>query len=78
MKCSLDVSVILARICCDKGALPQGSSSSPILSYWAYSEMWDEIHEIAQNAGNIFTLYIDDLSLSGNVVSKKTVWKSGR
>lgn len=74
MKCSVDVAVILARLCCDNGHLPQGSSSSPILSYWAYSEMWDAIHEIANKSGNVFTLYIDDLTISGNIVSKKTVW----
>lgn len=75
MKCSLDVAVILARLCCDKGCLPQGSSSSPILSYWAYSEMWDAIHDIAKKAGNIFTLYIDDLTVSGSKVSRRTIWE---
>lgn len=75
MKCSLDVAVLLARLCCDKGSLPQGSSSSPILSYWTYSEMWDSIHEIAEKAGNVFTLYIDDLTISGKIVSRKTVWE---
>lgn len=75
MKCSLDVAVILARLCCDKGSLPQGSSSSPILSYWSYSEMWDEIYKIAKNAGNVFTLYIDDLTVSGRIVAGKTIWQ---
>jgi len=75
MKCSLDVAVILARLCCDKGSLPQGSSSSPILSYWTYSEMWDEIYEIAGNAGNVFTLYIDDLTVSGKILLGKTIWE---
>lgn len=75
MKCSLDVATILARLCCDRGVLPQGSASSPIMSYWAYSEMWDAIYNIARSAGNTFTLYIDDLTVSGNVVSKKTTWE---
>lgn len=75
MKCPSDVAVILARLCCDKGSLPQGSSSSPILSYWAYSEMWDEIHEIAEKANNTFTLYIDDLTVSGKTVSRKVIWE---
>jgi len=75
MKCSSDVAVILARLCCDKGSLPQGSPSSPILSYWAYSEMWDAIFVIADRAGNIFTLYIDDLTISGQVILKNTVWE---
>jgi hypothetical protein len=75
MKCSLDVAVILARLCCDKGSLPQGSSSSPILSYWAYSEMRDAISAISDEAGNIFTLYIDDLTISGQVILKNSIWK---
>lgn len=75
MQCSLDVAVLLARLCCDKGSLPQGSSSSPILSYWTYSEMWNAIYKIANDAGNIFTLYIDDLTASGNIVLRKTIWK---
>lgn len=75
MKCSLDVATILARLCCDKGALPQGSACSPILSYWTYAEMWDAIHAIASTAENVFTLYIDDLTISGNLVSKKTIWE---
>lgn len=75
MKCPIDVSVILARLCCDRGSLPQGASSSPILSYWAYSEMWDDIYEIASNAGNKFTLYLDDLTVSGMTVLGNTLWK---
>jgi len=75
MKCSLDVATILARLCCDKGSLPQGSPSSPILSYWTYSEMWDAIYKIAENAGNTFTLYIDDLTISGKIVTRKTAWE---
>ena len=74
MECSLDVATILARLCCDKGSLPQGSPSSPILSYWTYSEMWDAIFDIASKAGNNFTLYIDDLTVSGKIVRKFTVW----
>lgn len=75
MSCNEDIAVILARLCCDKGSLPQGSSSSPILSYWAYSEMWDSIHEIAKNAENVFSLYIDDLTISGKIVSKRAIWE---
>jgi hypothetical protein len=75
MKCPIDVSVMLARLCCDKGSLPQGASSSPILSYWAYSQMWDDIYEIASSAGNKFTLYLDDLTISGATVQGTTLWK---
>ena len=75
MKCSIDVAVILARLCCDRGSLPQGASSSPILSYWTYSEMWDAIFAICLKAGNKFTLYLDDLSISGDNVLGRTLWQ---
>lgn len=75
MQCAPDVAAILASLCCDKGALPQGSPCSPILSYWAYSEMWDAIYSIANAAGNVFTLYLDDLTVSGKELSGETVWK---
>lgn len=75
MKCAPDVASILAALCCDKGSLPQGSPSSPFLSYWAYSEMWDEIYSIASSSGNIFTLYLDDLTISGEKLSGETVWE---
>ncbi|MXO91099.1 reverse transcriptase family protein [Pontixanthobacter aquaemixtae] len=75
MKCSIDVSTLLARLCCDNGSLPQGSSSSPILSYWAYAEMWDAIYTITSNAGNNFTLYLDDLTISGDRVLGNTLWR---
>lgn len=75
MMCSLDVAVILARLCCDKGSLPQGASTSPILSYWTYSQMWDSICAICSKAGNKFTLYLDDLSISGDQVLGQTLWQ---
>jgi len=66
MFCSLDISTILAKICTFDQHLPTGSPLSPILSFYANKKMFDEIYELC-NANNInFTLYVDDLTLSGN------------
>lgn len=75
MGCKLDVAVILARLTCDQGALPQGASTSPILAYLAYKEMWDAIAEHAKTAGNKFSLYADDLTVSGDKILGNTIWK---
>lgn len=75
MKCDLDISVTLARLTCDKGSLPQGSPTSPILAYLAYSEMWDAIAAHADEGGNKFSLYADDLTISGDRVLGTTIWK---
>ncbi|MCP5382735.1 MAG: RNA-directed DNA polymerase [Kordiimonadaceae bacterium] len=65
MKCSREVAVLLTKIITYNGHLPTGSSSSPILSYYAYSDMFDEICNLADNAGVTMTLYVDDLTFSG-------------
>jgi len=75
MKCDLDIAVTLARLVCDKGSLPQGSPTSPILAYLAYSEMWDAIHAHAIASGNVFSLYADDLTISGDCILGSTIWK---
>lgn len=75
MKCDLDIAVTLAGLVCDKGSLPQGSPTSPILAYLAYSEMWDAIHAHAISSGNIFSLYADDLTISGDRILGSTIWK---
>ena len=40
--------------------------------------MWDAIAKHCQDAGNTFTLYIDDLTISGRVVLGETLWKVRR
>lgn len=75
MKCDLDIAVILARLTCDQGSLPQGASTSPIIAYLAYKEMWDAIAEHAKAAGNKFSLYVDDLTISGDKVLGNTIWQ---
>ena len=66
--CPPDVTAILVRLTTTDGALPQGSPCSPILAYWAYRDMWDEIDWIARDAGCNLSVYVDDITVSGPVV----------
>lgn len=70
MLCSHEVAVLLAKLLTYHGHLPTGSSSSPILSYYAYSDMFDEIYELAKKQEVVMTLYIDDLTFSGDKADK--------
>lgn len=72
--CPPDVTAILVWLATKDGALPQGSPCSPILAYWAYRDMWDEIDRIARNAGYNLTVYVDDISVSCTVVRGATIW----
>jgi len=74
MECSPDVSVILARIATENGVLPQGSPCSPILAYFAYIDMWEEIEAEVYSAHCKLSVYADDLTISGNTVPESMIW----
>ncbi|WP_128332164.1 reverse transcriptase domain-containing protein [Apibacter sp. HY039] len=60
----------LAYLCCLNGKLPQGSPASPALSNLALLRLDSKLSEIAGNRQFIYTRYADDLSFSGNILSK--------
>lgn len=62
LQCSPDVAEILTRICVCSGHIPTGSPLSAELAFWAYRDMFDEIHEYVTRRGGTFTLYIDDMT----------------
>jgi len=78
MKCSIDVSVILANIVSKDGGLPQGSSCSPALAYHANKQMWDLVTSLSHSYECIATIYADDLTISGNVVPKSLRFEVSR
>jgi RNA-directed DNA polymerase len=61
---SSDVAVILTTIVTLENKLPTGSPTSQIIAYYAYQKMFNEIHDIAEQYGCIFTLYVDDMTFS--------------
>ncbi len=73
MRCSCKVSNLLADLCVFKGRLPTGSPSSGIIAYFSLIEMWEEIHNLTLSNECIFTLYADDLTISGKQIPKDLV-----
>lgn len=48
--------------------LPQGSPASPYLAFFAYQDMWDELHRLVLSSGCKITVYADDIAISGDRV----------
>jgi hypothetical protein len=71
MKCAPDVAGLLANLICWNGKLATGSSVSPIISYYAFKALFDEIELIASRNGLMMSCYVDDLTLSGPAASRK-------
>lgn len=65
MACAGDVAGMLSKLLTVDGHLPTGSSASPILSFFAYEDMFDDLNMLAENAGCVMTVYVDDIVFSG-------------
>lgn len=68
-KCAGDVAGLLANLLTCDGHLATGSSASPVLSYYAYKDMFDQIAELAASLGLVMTCYVDDIAISGRRVT---------
>jgi len=76
MKCRGDVASILADILTYEGHLPTGSSASPIVSYYAFKKMFDELRELAVSADLRMTCYVDDITFSGDAANRGTLFSA--
>jgi Reverse transcriptase (RNA-dependent DNA polymerase) len=75
MKCSPDVSNILASILTFSDHLPTGSPSSPLLSYFSYMDMWESIDKVVKDGNCQMTVYIDDITISGAHIPSGLIWQ---
>ena len=60
-----DVADTLANLLCCDGHLATGSPVSPLVSFWAYREVFDAIEARIRARAGLFTLYIDDMAITG-------------
>ena len=66
-----DVASRAKRLLTCSGHLPTGGNASTILSFWAYKPMFDEIEALAERHQCEFTLYVDDMSITGMFANRK-------
>lgn len=78
MECSNDVSIILARLLTVNGHLATGSTASPILSFFAFYDMWNNIAALTKEANCTLSVYMDDVTISGPSVSEGLIWQIKR
>lgn len=75
LNCSEDIARTLSKLCTFNSFLPTGSSISPILSFFSYKKMFDEINNVSQSKNIYMSLYVDDISLSGEKITPKVLLK---
>ncbi|MCC4589915.1 reverse transcriptase family protein [Xanthomonas campestris pv. cannae] len=67
-ECPGDVADAMADLVCYKGKLATGSPASVLISFWACRDMFDMIADRVATLGGTFTLYVDDVAITGNTV----------
>ncbi len=66
LQCSPDVSKTLTDLVTWNNGIPTGTPTSQLIAYYAYEEMFFAIKELSQQYGLTFSLYVDDMTFSGN------------
>ena len=75
-ECPPDVAWHLARLCCYQGkSLPTGSPISGSVAFLAHQPMFDEIAALSKTNDCVFTLFVDDLGISGFAASKSLLYR---
>ena len=69
MKCNPDVARALSNICCCNGHIPTGSRLSMPMALWANIHMFKELEALSKCLDIEMTLYVDDLTFSGDNVN---------
>lgn len=70
LKCTHKISNILADLCSLDDHLPTGSQISMPLAYWVNFSMFEELNILAHNHNLKMTVYVDDLTFSGDKIPK--------
>jgi RNA-directed DNA polymerase len=63
--CRKDVSGLLADLLTYDQHLATGSSASPIIAYYSFKPMFDELAMLANRNCLVMTCYVDDVTMSG-------------
>lgn len=75
LKAPGDVANLYADLTTFENCLPTGSPLSPLLSFYANKALFDELNAIASKHGLNFTCYVDDLTFSGESISRNFLWQ---
>jgi len=73
MQVSSDVACILSNLTTHNSQIPTGTSTSQVLAFYSYNNMFCEIKDLAKEFDCRFSLYVDDMTFSSDNAIK---WKN--
>ena len=73
MKMSTDVAKILTSLVTYNGRIPTGTPTSQIIAFLTYNDIFMKIHKLCEDNEIVFTLYVDDITLSSNTLINRDI-----
>ena len=73
MKMSKDVSAVLTKIVTYEGRIPTGTPTSQLIAFLSYKDIFTKIYEKCKSEEILFSLYVDDITLSSNKIIPKKI-----
>ncbi|TQE99086.1 MAG: RNA-directed DNA polymerase [Spiribacter salinus] len=74
LHCSPDAAAVLMKICTINGHVPTGSPLSQLLAFYAVKPRLDEIADWCTERGVTFTVYVDDITVSGQRATRRLLY----
>ncbi|MCH5500961.1 reverse transcriptase family protein [Pseudomonas syringae pv. syringae] len=75
LKAPGDVANLYADLITFENCLPTGSPLSPLISFYANKNLYEDINNLAKAHNLKFTCYVDDLTFSGDKISSGFMWQ---
>jgi hypothetical protein len=75
LQCSPDVAGLLTNLSTCDGHIPTGSCLSQLLAFFAVKPLFDELDRAARAHGLCFTVYVDDMTFSGERATPSFLWE---
>lgn len=73
MQMSIDVAVVVTKLVTYEGRIPTGTPTSQLIAFLSYKDIFTKIYENCKEEGIIFSLYVDDITLSSNKIIPKSI-----
>lgn len=73
MKMETNIATILTKLLTYENRIPTGTSTSQLIAFLSYKDIFLRINEMCEKQGITFSLYVDDITLSSSRVINKRI-----
>lgn len=73
LQMSTDIAVVVTKLVTYEGRIPTGTPTSQLIAFLSYKDVFTKIYDNCKEKGILFSLYVDDITLSSNKIIPKSI-----